>query len=289
MPRTRWSRMVVAASVAVLAVAGCSGTRPELVAAPLPLRTECGTLTLAQSPWVGFDANLAVISYLARTELGCTVKVTAEPETDSWKHLADGSVDAILENWGHDDLKKLYIDQRKLVVQGGLTGNTGVIGWYVPPWMAQEYSDITDWRTLKKRADLFRTKASGSKGQFLAGDPSYVTNDEALIRNLDLDFTVVYAGSEKALIEAFREAQQGAAAGVLLLPAVAALGDPACAHPAAALHPWLRRRPEDRRLRLPALRPRHDPQQGVRLLRQPRRRTDPELPVDQRRPEPGRP
>jgi glycine betaine/proline transport system substrate-binding protein len=208
MTRTRWSRLAAAASVAVLAATGCSGTRPELVAAPLPLRTECGTLTLAQSPWVGFDANLAVISYLARTELDCTVKVTAEPETDSWKHLADGSVDAILENWGHDDLKKLYIDQRKLVVQGGLTGNTGVIGWYVPPWMAQEYPDITDWRTLKKRANLFRTKASGSQGQFLAGDPSYVTNDEALVENLGLDFTVVYAGSEQALIEAFREAER---------------------------------------------------------------------------------
>ncbi len=207
MSRTRRSGPVLGAAVALM-LSGCAGSKPELVSAPLPLRTECGAVTLAQNPWVGYDANLAVISYLARTDLDCAVKVKAEAETESWKHLADGSVDAILENWGHDDLKKLYIDERKVAVQGGLTGNTGVIGWYVPPWMAQEYPDITDWRTLKKRAKTFRTDASGGKGQFLAGDPTYVTNDEALIRNLDLDFTVVYAGSEEKLIEAFRAAER---------------------------------------------------------------------------------
>jgi len=35
-----------------------------------------------------------------------------------------------------------------------------------------------------------------------------VTNDEALVRNLKLDFRVVFAGSEEALIERFREAEE---------------------------------------------------------------------------------
>ena len=55
-------------------------------------------------------------------------------------------------------------------------------------------------------AKQFRTDKSDGKGQFLGGDPSFVTNDAALIKNLDLDFTVVYAGSEDALIAAFRKA-----------------------------------------------------------------------------------
>jgi glycine betaine/proline transport system substrate-binding protein len=58
-------------------------------------------------------------------------------EDESWEGLASGEVDAILENWGHDDLKKAYIDDRKVAVEQGLTGNKGVIGWYVPPWMAK--------------------------------------------------------------------------------------------------------------------------------------------------------
>ena len=47
--------------------------------------------------------------------------------------------------------------------------------------MAEEYPDITDWKNLNKYADLFKTSESGDKGQLLDGDPSYVTNDEALV------------------------------------------------------------------------------------------------------------
>ena len=61
-----------------------------------------------------------------------------------------------------------------------------------------------DWNNLNKYADMFKTSESGGKGQFLDGDPSFVTNDEALITNLNLNYKVVYAGSEAALIKAFR-------------------------------------------------------------------------------------
>jgi glycine betaine/proline transport system substrate-binding protein len=74
--------------------------------------------------------------------------------------------------------------------------------------MAQEYPDITDYQNLNKYADLFKTSESGDKGQLLDGDPSYVTNDEALVKNLDLNFKVVQGGSEAALITAFRQAEQ---------------------------------------------------------------------------------
>ncbi len=209
MSRTRTQRIRIGiGALGMIALTGCSTPAPELVAAPGPTRTDCGTITLAANPWAGYEANLAVIKYLAEKELDCTVKVKAEAEVNSWKHLADGSVDAILENWGHDDLKKEYIDQKGLAVEAGLTGNQGVIGWYVPPWMAEEYPDITDWRNLKKRWPLFKTDQSGSKGQFLAADPTYVTNDEALVRNLGMNFTVVYAGSEDKLIAAFRAAEK---------------------------------------------------------------------------------
>jgi len=194
--------------VAALALSGCAGPAPALVPAPGVRPTACGTVTLAVNPWLGYDANIAVIRYLAVNELGCVVRTRKDVELESWKQVAAGKVDAIVENWGHDDLKKKYIDDEKVIVEGGLTGNRGVIGWYVPPWMAQTYPDITDWRKLGQYADLFRTEESGGKGQLLGGDPSYVTNDEALLRNLDLDFTVVYAGSEDALIKAFRRAER---------------------------------------------------------------------------------
>ena len=94
---------------------------------------------------------------------------------------------------------KKYIDEQGTVEDAGPTGSEGIIGWFVPPWMAEKYPDITDWKNLNKYADMFKTSESGGKGQLLDGDPSYVTNDEALVKNLDLDYQVVVGGSEAAL------------------------------------------------------------------------------------------
>lgn len=167
----------------------------------------CGNFKLAVNPWVGYEANAAVVAYVAEHDLGCTVSKKNLKEEIAWQGFGTGEVDAILENWGHDDLKKKYITQQKVAVEAGLTGNKGLIGWYVPPWMAKKYPDITDWKNLNKYASLLKTSESGGKGQLLDGDPSYVSYDAALVKNLKLDFKVVQAGSEPALIQAFRQAE----------------------------------------------------------------------------------
>ena len=195
------------ALVSVLALAGCGGSTEAITSPPGVPQAKCDKVTIAVNPWVGYAADVAVVSYLLKHQLGCTVVEKDLTETASWAGLADDSVDVILETWGHDDLKKKYIDDSKDAVELGLTGNKGVIGWYVPPWMAKTYPDITDWKNLNKYASLFQTDGSGGKGQFLDGDPSFVTNDAALIKNLKLDFTVVYAGSEDKSIAAFRAAE----------------------------------------------------------------------------------
>jgi glycine betaine/proline transport system substrate-binding protein len=200
---------VAVLGVAALTMAGCGDAGATITAAPgLPAGVACGTVNIAVNPWAGYDANVAVVSYLLREKLGCKVNEKDLTENASWDGIADGSIDVILENWGHDDLKKKYIDDQKVAVELGLTGNKGIIGWYVPPWMAKDYPDITNWKNLNQYAHLFRTSESGTKGQFLAGDPSFVTNDATLIKNLGLDYTVVYAGSEDKLIAAFRKAEE---------------------------------------------------------------------------------
>ncbi|MFH0521793.1 ABC transporter substrate-binding protein [Streptomyces sp. M41] len=169
---------------------------------------KCGTFNLAVNPWVGYEANAAVVAYVAEHDLGCTVTKKDLKEEIAWQGFGTGEVDAVIENWGHDDLKKKYITDQKTAVDAGKTGNKGLIGWYVPPWLAKAHPDITDWENLNKYAARFKTSESGGKGQLLDGDPSFVTNDEALVKNLKLDFKVVYAGSETALIQAFRKAEK---------------------------------------------------------------------------------
>ena len=169
---------------------------------------KCGTFNLAINPWVGYEANAAVLAYVAEHDLGCKVEQKDLKEEIAWQGFGTGEVDAVVENWGHDDLKKKYITQQKTAVEAGPTGNKGLIGWYVPPWLAKAHPDILDWKNLNKYASEFKTSESGGKGQLLDGDPSYVTNDEALVKNLKLDFKVVYAGSETALIQAYRNAEK---------------------------------------------------------------------------------
>jgi glycine betaine/proline transport system substrate-binding protein len=199
---------VSVATAAALALAACGGAKVGGSSDSGSSATgNCGTFNIAINPWVGYEANAAVLAYVAENELKCKVTKKDLKEEVAWQGFGTGEVDAVVENWGHDDLKKKYVEDQKTAVSAGSTGVEGVIGWYIPPWMAKQYPDITDWNNLNKYADLFKTSESGGKGQFLAGDPSFVTNDEALVKNLNLNFKVVYSGSEPALIQAFRQAE----------------------------------------------------------------------------------
>jgi glycine betaine/proline transport system substrate-binding protein len=168
---------------------------------------DAGTVRIAVNAWTGYEADYAVVADLLKSQLGYTVQRVDVDEYIAWQGFETGEVDAILEIWGHDAERATYIDEKGVAQDAGLMGVTGVIGWFVPGWMAEEYPDITDWRNLDRYAPLFRTARSGKRGQFLAGDPSFVTNDAALIANLRLDYTVVHAGSEDRLISAFRRAE----------------------------------------------------------------------------------
>ena len=143
----------------------------------------------------------------ARDRARLPVEYKELAETVSWEGFETGDVDAILENWGHAAEVQTFITEKKVAVDAGSTGVDGIIGWFVPPWLAAEYPDVTNWENLNKYAENFKTSESGDKGQLLDGDPSFVTSDEGIINGLGLNFQVVYAGSEAALIEAFRSAE----------------------------------------------------------------------------------
>ena len=125
--------------------------------------------------------------------------------------LDAGDLDANLEIWpsGHAADYKTYIDEKKTVVDIGLLGPSAKIGWYVPTFVIDQHPELTTWEGFKdpELAKLFATAESGDLGQFLMGDPSYVTYDEQIIKNLDLPLKYVVAGSEAALITAIQQAE----------------------------------------------------------------------------------
>ncbi len=197
-------RLVISVALISLVLAACSS--PGGSGGASQAAGGGGTVNIAINPWVGYEADAAVVAHVLEKELGYKVVKKDLKEDVSWQGFETGEVDVIIEDWGHPELQKKYVDEDKVAQVVGDTGNVGIIGWYVPGWMAEEHPDILDYKNLNKYADLFKTSESGDLGQFLGSDPSYVQYDEALVKNLDLNFKVIFSGGEAATITAYQQA-----------------------------------------------------------------------------------
>jgi glycine betaine/proline transport system substrate-binding protein len=197
--------VAVAAASALTLLTGCGAADMTKQASPFANAQGAKSLTLSVQSWVGAQANVAVAQYILEHKLGYRVDTVQVDEVPAWDALSQGRVDAILEDWGHPDQEKRYVEDKKTIAPGGDLGVTGHIGWYVPTYLVKQHPDITNWRNLNKYASLFRTAESGGKGQLMDGSPSYVTNDKALVKNLKLNYQVVFAGSEAAQITQIKQ------------------------------------------------------------------------------------
>jgi glycine betaine/proline transport system substrate-binding protein len=185
-----------------------------LMLAVVWLLAACGgqkaTIKLAENPWSGSQVNVAVAKILIEEQLEYPVEIVTLDENAQWPALASGDLDASLEVWpsGHADNIKLYIDEQKSVENAGLLGPVGAIGWFMPKYMLDKDASLATWEgfTKPEAAALFATAETGDKGQFLAGDQSWVQYDADIIKNLGMNFEVIYAGSEEALLAALDSA-----------------------------------------------------------------------------------
>ena len=168
------------------------------------------TITLAVNPWTGSKVNAEVAKAVMESSLGVKVTLTEIDENATWVGMDKGDIDAVLEVWpsGHAADYKTYIDEKKTIVDIGKLGPTAKIGWYVPKFALDENPSLKTWEGLKDAvlAKKFATAASGDQGQFLMGDPSYVSYDEQIITNLKLPLKYTVAGSEAALLTAIDQA-----------------------------------------------------------------------------------
>ena len=167
-------------------------------------------IVLAVNPWTGSAVNANVAKVVLEASYNTEVTLLDIDENATWPGLDAGDIDAVLEVWpsGHAADVATYIDEKKSVVDLGLLGPEAKIGWYIPTAVLDEHPELATWEGFEDPANaaLFSTAESGDDGQFLMGDPSYVSYDEQVIKNLDLPLKFVVAGSEAALITAIRQA-----------------------------------------------------------------------------------
>jgi glycine betaine/proline transport system substrate-binding protein len=207
--------------LAALVLAGCGGastpaptgaqatSAPAAAAQPTAAAAPAAkdvTIKLAENPWTGSSMNVNVAKILLEEKLGYKVEIVTIDENAQWPALAKGDLSASLEVWpsGHAEDAKKYIDGVKQVENIGELGAVGRIGWYVPNYVLKDHPELKTWEGFKKpeNAALFKTAETGSKGQFLQGDPSWVYYDADIIKNLGLDFQVVQTGSEDSMFAA---------------------------------------------------------------------------------------
>ncbi|MEP7204010.1 MAG: ABC transporter substrate-binding protein [Ilumatobacteraceae bacterium] len=225
--KTRTSaRFMVAAVALSLVAAACGDDKKESDATTAaasdattgagasdttPSAADGAALKIAANPWTGSAVNAYVAKVVLESKLGTPTEVVALDENAAWVGLDAGDLDANLEIWpsGHAADHKTYIEEKKSIVDIGLLGPSAKIGWYVPTFVVDQHPELKTWEGFMdpELAKLFATAESGDQGQFLMGDPSYVSYDEQIIKNLDLPLKFVVAGSEAALITAIQQAE----------------------------------------------------------------------------------
>lgn len=199
--RHMWA--VVMALMLALIVAACGEEKDEPTGGGdgggAAAGKECGKVVLNEQAWAGSTANTYIAKAVLEDELGCEVEVTKIAEIPVFQAMADGKVDAVLEDWQHVDEYEQYIEKAGTVVDGGPLGVEGHIGWFVPKYVMDENPEFKTWEGLKGKEDVFNK-------EFLGGDPSYVQKDKELIEALGLDFKHVTAGAEPAQVARWSQA-----------------------------------------------------------------------------------
>ena len=141
-------------AVAALAVVAALGVGSAGASAK-----KCGTVTLNEQAWAGSTANTYVAKDVLQS-IGCSVKITNIAEIPVYQAMADGKVDAVLEDWQHVDQYKQYVDKQKTVVLVGSNGLTGHIGWFIPRYLLKQYPQFKTWRGLKGKESVFKSPES---------------------------------------------------------------------------------------------------------------------------------
>lgn len=167
-------------------------------------------IVLVENNWTASSINVNVAKLLIENELGYAVEILTLDESAQWAAIAAGDAQASLEVWpsGHQENIELYINELAAVVDGGLLGPIGKIGWYIPTYLLDEHPELATWEGFvePENAALFATAETGAMGRFVGAAPGYVQYDAEIINNLGMNLEVVSGGSEEAILATVRAA-----------------------------------------------------------------------------------
>jgi glycine betaine/proline transport system substrate-binding protein len=202
--KTLFFKLIMLLMIVALVLAAC-GDDDKSSDKPTPT-PEKPVIKLAAMPWESAEVNVTVAKLLLEQNLSYPVELVPTTTDEQWDKLADGTVHAQMEVWAQSS------EIPATAEDGGELGAVGHGGWYIPFYMLDEHPDLRTWEGLQDPANvaLFATEETGDKGRLLSGDPGWVHSQyaEAIVRNLELDLQIVYAGQEADELAIVEEAYE---------------------------------------------------------------------------------
>jgi glycine betaine/proline transport system substrate-binding protein len=150
---------------------------------------------------------------------GAEVKVTQVADLTGHFPVVSTQENAIspsLWDFGLPEQFKKYVDEEGTVasIDSDIDGEEG---WYVPTYMIEGDPErgiepscpgLPDWKALNDCVDIFKTAESGDKGAFHTAGLEWAQfyGDEDRIKNLGLNYEIVFTGSDAALAASIKRA-----------------------------------------------------------------------------------
>jgi len=196
--RSRLPRYLIAAAALLVAIQKAEAVEPE----------STDPITISQSPWTG---NLITSDLAAKLllKMGYNAKVVPIDGVAVFPAMDAGDIAFDVEIWESTSLQLVQASEKsgKSVKLGSL-GFEGEDHWWYPEYVKEKCPGLPNYEALNKCVDLFKTPETGDKGQLLVYPVDWGTNDEPRVKTLGLNYQVVHAGSEAALLAQVKAAYQ---------------------------------------------------------------------------------
>ncbi|MEX0158718.1 MULTISPECIES: glycine betaine ABC transporter substrate-binding protein [unclassified Microbacterium] len=223
---TKWLATFATGLIATSILAGCTpqeakGPATDAVDADTAAALESeGTIQFATLGDLEQDIQANLMTEVIN-ELGGDAEVLQSAITETMAAMSKGEpiVSMVFWRWQTPDLWNKYVEEEGTAVEIGTTDYVGEEGWYVPTYVIEGDEErgieaacpqLPDWEALNECTGVFATAKTGEKGQYMSGAESwaFAYGDPQRIENLDLDYEMVFAGSEAALYASLTSAYE---------------------------------------------------------------------------------
>jgi glycine betaine/proline transport system substrate-binding protein len=157
------------------------------------------TVKLALLDWTGQEIANKIAGEIL-TRMGYNVEYVTTTQMPLFQALADGDVDAYMEQWLVTT--RVVFEEYEAkgeVVSLGLLGIRGQEGWFYPTYVEADCPGLPDWQALAECEELFSAPETFPNGRIVDYPEEWTPDSQKWADALGLEFTAVPAGGEGAI------------------------------------------------------------------------------------------